>query len=887
MLSALEISYPAEVLPCPISCPLCVNGQLVIYQDTIDQGQWHHCKLCGEAGDMIELAMKVLKLPVEDSIAHLTENIPSLKEASPTSDEIDRYKSMLDRQKNVRSFLTENSNNFSSSKVLRPFRSYLDADNLARAEWSKRGGDFMVSATREQVDAFIGNCDHRSIFVGWGSQSKDWKEVVVIPFHDLPGRVSALQFCYMNGKTISQFHYRSVLALRPADVFDGAGIAMFQAIDRSDPALGEDLFVFIDPILALHMQIHKLKDGLNLPMPLVAVHPKARPSTFLREHCSSRKLIFWAQKLDVQFFKHVMAANGLIADHRPTEDAFHFLNRFTPLRLVNHLRKVARPWEAVLEEHLASLNVSELSAFMLGLDIGDDELDKFISGCASSTKDRLNEIREKRRQYRRVTVNNRWVMETPRGWQVDKTDEVISEMVFNINRIVHYDDGRQLYYGRARYKRTYLDFVADGASFVKGPLKWLRDYFISKKVGAPIFVKKWDAHALIIAQKFHTPEVVPGLDKCGWDEKRSCFVTDGYFMHVGGRVEDHKLPPPLDPYNICLPEPNKLEAADIELLGKSAPDVALCWAVIGSILHDVLAKVFRYETSGLMVTGEGAETTVQLAKDLCCPAIVSASYHKGWPGSDYLTAIEEYAAWPIAMSLKVSNTYDPRLWLRQKRHNTIVWVEWCGAHTHLLCSHWKYMDVSHRRIEPLLMYTARKAISTFLHALTKRHMGLWHTADVGSLWTIFNNIGAWFTEIGGDRTVIKRQAYDLVRFDEDGFAVNMFYELLAFLYAEGRIISHRSDCVPKRMVRPAILYLSDRPDLIWVPRVGLSTAVNGFKQQLAVDASTISQILADDNKLVDEREINGAHGWVVPRLPWEAALKQRERSLTRKFGVVR
>lgn len=834
---------------------------------------------------MIQLTAAALKLDLASAVKHLIDHVPGMKEASPTRHEIDGYIETIRRQKNVHNFLTANIANFSSSNILMPLKIRLGIGTIVKDEWGRRGGQFMISATREQIDNFISH-EKQSVFHGWGRQCRDWKEVLVIPFYDLPGRISALQFCYVQGEQATPFHYRSVIPCANQNIDKQAGIAMFDAIEHYDRSMGNDLFVFTDPVAALRLQLVKLRDSLNQPTPLVAVHNDAKPAAYLRAHCPGRRLIFWSQHLNVSFFRHVKAANGWIADHRPTEDQYHFMRRYTPTQLLTHLRNRARRWEAVLEDYLAVMPILDLTAFMMRLDWTDDELDQFIDGCAPATRTRLAELRAKQQRHRRVIVNNHGIAETDRGWQLTKTDEVISEMVFQIDKVIHYDDGRHFYQGKTRYKETSLNFTAPAKSFDAAPWKWLRKFFIHNNAGAPSFLSNWQSMAMAISHKFQSPITVPGLDACGWHERRSSFMTADYAIKLGGEFVRHELPMPDDLYKVTLPAPDEFGLPDIELFSQSNYSTELGWAAIGCVLHDVLARVFRYATSGLMVSGDGADNMMRLVKSTGCPTWHVDNAHGGWPENDVVYTAEKKACWPILMPIALTNTIYPRLWARSGQHNSIINVDWSSAHTHMICNKWKYIDVQQLLLDDEVIQAIGRVVSAFLLALSARSLQFWHKTNVGTLRHMFANLAGWFKEAGGDAAPINH-AYNLVRFDEEGLSANMFFELLVYLYNEGRITSYRSDCVPKRNHSPAILYLSERQGAVWIPKPELNRALHGRQRQMPLDLNAVSVALADNDMLLDERDIDGVPGWVVPKEAWEVAFKLNNKVKTQRFGVVR
>lgn len=887
MLRCLNINYSAEALPCVTCCPLCGKSQLFIYQDTTDDGQWHHCKACKSSGDIVQLASKVWGLTIRETADHLGELLPGLRDSVPSLSDLALYESNLTRQKNVHAFLTDNMGKFVSSTAFTPLKLRLGIADLTSEHWPNRGGKFVVAATREQIENMIGIGEDKSPFRTHGNDSKTWKEVVMIPFWDLPGRISAIQLCHIQNDYPTPFHYRSLLGRKfGCGVVNHSGIALFDAIDNSDPALGEDLFVMMDPVLGLRVQVERLRRGDGGAMPLVAVHPDAHPSSYFHDHCPGRRVIFWDQQLSVGIFQHAKAANGYIADRRPGEELRRFLNRQTSTQWLNMLRQSARRWEDVLEDYLAALTSMDVAAFLFRLNWSDVELDRFIQGCAPATRQRLEELCAQRRHNRRVTINGHGIMETKRGWQLTKNDEVISEVTFRLEQVIHYEDGRHFYQGRCHFRDKSLDFTAPGKEFDKAPLTWLRKLCIHQDIGAPAYLRTWQGVAIPLAQKFHEPKTVPGLDRCGWDARRVSFMTSDYAIRSGGEVEKHGLPSPDDFFKVNLPDPSLFNQADVKFLSEKTEANEFAWAVAGCVLHDVLARVFNYETSGLLLSGAGVGNAIELSKSLGCPTRLLDTDQRVWPGIDSIRETEQRAAWPILVPNTLTNTTHPQAWLRCGQHNSIVQTEWVHAHVYMIGNRWKYLDSQHVKLDTEVIQTIRRAVPAFLQALAARRLKLWHVADIGTLRHTFVNLASWFKhEMSGNATVIDH-AYDLPRFDEEGLPANMFFELIAFLFTEGRLITARGDCVPKRKQHPCLLYLSD-PDAVWIPKPGINQALTGRMRHPTLDINAVSLALSEGGKLLDDRVIDGIPGWVVPRKSFDMGLKMWNRSTAKTFGVVR
>ncbi len=52
-------------------CPLCRQGYMDIHLDPVAGGEWHHCRSCSSAGNLIELAARVWKTDVPGALRQL------------------------------------------------------------------------------------------------------------------------------------------------------------------------------------------------------------------------------------------------------------------------------------------------------------------------------------------------------------------------------------------------------------------------------------------------------------------------------------------------------------------------------------------------------------------------------------------------------------------------------------------------------------------------------------------------------------------------------------------------------------------------------------------------------------------------------------------------
>jgi hypothetical protein len=736
VLLLLGIDPVEEGLPCTVRCPGCNELQLVIYQDTIEKGQWHHCRSCGIAGDMVQLAAKAWKVSEAEAIADLAAQLESFLNASYSQRDIDTYIKCTANRRLVREMLTVNATRRGTGDIYTPLR-------LKTGDGQVNGEELVALCPREEIESILVSlgCSKEIDTSKKGRKRGKTPDILVIPFYNLPGQLTTLELCNPDPEDTGSLRRVNIYKPHLSSSFT-PGIAAFTAISNSDPKFGDDLFVFFDAVLATKLQIEKLRISSGY-LPIVAVDREATPTDYFKVYVGQRKIIFWTPQLSSSVFNHVKVANGMISHYLPSEDVYKFARRYTHSQLLDMLRRNARPWEAVLEDWLSTMSFEDTQRHINQIHWCPEELPTFIGGCAKTLRTRLEKIGMMMRDRTYIIANDRKVIETSRGWEDLANGRIISEVTYKIDRIITYRYKQSLYEGTATYRSQTLPFRMVEADIAWSALSKISKMFVQQHIGVPNFDRAWQRDLLNVTQKLHPPEILKGFDYSGWDEDRAVIVTYDYILNMGGEITKHVAPAPEAPHSAQLPLPVPFTEEDIKNLNAATYTGSLSWRMMGYILHNILSYVYRYPTAGIVVYGISHDDAITVAKALGCPMLP--------PSTKITSLLKEQCAshWPmIAEGLtplkpKVSH------WLQESRRDIIVQISCKKKNSLDIPPQWKCVLTSDDQLNKSTVESIRKAMPLFLQAIAIRRMVPWHNPEKWTLDDVFHNLGLWYSDVGG------------------------------------------------------------------------------------------------------------------------------------------
>ena len=377
VLNAIGVRVESPSLPCRVQCPKCEGARLTIFEDTISGGTWHYCFDCQQSGDIIELAAAVWEVPVSTAVRRLhNEGVPIPTERVDAAT-INKYvTSHPEYRARVNGMWHKAAEHLprASSRTLRALKRKfrLDAD-IPLARWDAGMGKMVGGIGHLAVEKTFcpkGVIGKRCVSGGRTFKGRGWADVVVVPYHDLPGRICGFMFVGRHGKKEDRvFRVPNMRAGNHS--LTEAGLACWHGAEKCT-FLTDHVVGVGDPFLALRLQV-KHHTTARTPLPLVAFHDGQRARTQNAWKALPGKTpVLWGWKLTPSLVYQAIRADGKLVlthlDEVNPNRIDHFVRDNDPRQLMLRLVKKARPWRDFLAAWADEVADGAVSSLLLGLE---------------------------------------------------------------------------------------------------------------------------------------------------------------------------------------------------------------------------------------------------------------------------------------------------------------------------------------------------------------------------------------------------------------------------------------------------------------------------------------------------------------------------------------
>jgi len=879
-LSHLGIQNVPPALPYSLACPLCKTGTMTIYNDDLNCAVWCHCSGCQGYGDIIELVSQA----TGDSIARVVSQLTTTGWAD-SSDYEARYPL---RRRTVDQFWQEAQERLIKTRhALWSLRLHLDFASFEWPGcWRAYGGRPLGAATRDQIAALITPRDIDRLLPGPRGRpkpmNKPWREALVLPFFDLPGRISAFAFAVRSGFGTDVAYVGAAAAKANSTALwePPPGIAAMPALFQPPGSFRDTVFVLLDPLVAVRLQVKLL--GSCTKAAVVGVWPTAPVAEFLREQGRSRRMIVWGA-LTPDLFRYARPTTAWVApDTAVHEEIYKQLRRYPPEEWLSKTERTAKPWQEVLQAHLTTLNVTAAQAFLRRVALGEEELNEFIETCAPDLRNRLEPLRTVKTGG--VIVDGRRIIETDQGWELVKTKEVICGASLHIKETLCTPNEQVYYRGHVRHCGEDVPFLAPAAELEERPFAYMHRLLRDRGRGLLAFNPRWQQHAYNIAIQLHPPGWKPGADRYGFDVTNRRWVFPDFFIDEKGEVVNECVAMPENGLTPSVTfQPPTIMPLHADSLS-TGPQAELAWAVAVCVLHNLLSPFFNNRPLGTVITGPIAEPSRKLARALGCPTLQLTSRGQFQPSHRaQIEKVQACSSWPIILEFPRKRRQPLSRWFSEEvASNLIVEADRAHAALGVISGNWLRLEGT----APLDMSrdtltAATNLIPHFLQwFMRERPWHYWGNDPVERLWVLLEE---WFqSEQGGLEAL--RNARQLLTSNSPASMAEAFLELIYRLHQQGLLGFARKgyeEAPSSRRRRPevSIVYLPEEK-LLWIP-----AKVNGILQENSwptLDNDHVSQHLQHVGVLSAERQIldEGAKshpfgyelGWCVPEKEWDRRL---------------
>jgi hypothetical protein len=867
LLETLAAAPASGALPCVARCPACKQATLTTYQDTILGGEWHLCSHCQLRGDSLELAAHVWSCSRADAAFRLGQ-LGLLEPLRATAEALAAYDAWYPQRRvqteafwaYARAYLPQ------SGAGTAAVRRHLDIHTVMNSRWEARGGRFVGAAHGEQLVEYLAPnywLKPTRRFGRWEQQ-----EVVLLPFHDLPGRLSAFLLALEVADGTLELVYRHAFSsIKQAVVYhDIPGVFRLEAAFTPPQAgLGDTLFVFTDPLLAAkaHLRQSNLDERL---IPLVAVWPEVNPAPILRLHAPQRDIVVWGRTADADLFRLARQLNARLLCHdSKAESTDHLLRRYgSPAAWLEVLRKRAQPWRLAAYHHLQTLGLPAAETFLARLQLPRAEVREFVAAAPVDLQPRLAQINCLREHGRQIQLDGQTIVESKHGWCLAGSDEPISEVVVRVEQVCTQTGTQQVWYqGRLFFQEGEVPFTATESEIEK-PLKFAARRVVEAGLGVPRYKERWQHKGLEMALAFHRPQLLTVPARYGWDQETQRFILPDFTLDARGKVAANGLPRLRSDHLPAaqLPRPIVLAPDELQRLLQSKA-ASVLWPALWAVLHNVLAPVYGQLQLGLVATGPGVGAAVTVAHAAGCPRITLAG--TGRPSVGKLIEAEQPGSWPVAVDGVTLHGCSWVEWLQQP-HNALVALDATTARVLVANGGWAALETTRVTLEREELTLVGRLVSDFLQfTAAGRLQGLWGRDPMQNL---LDHLHAYVQERGLNSAPLDQFVPNLRWRRQDALAGLgelwvQFWEAGVFQQEETHPNRQKPDLRPR-------LELGARA--VWVPRVGVNAQLHK-RRLLELDVTAVTHLLQETGVWADA-EARAEPCWTVRRDWWDECVQR-------------
>ena len=587
------------------------------------------------------------------------------------------------------------------------------------------------------------------LFTGTG-----WDEVLVLPFHDLPGRICGFLILGRDGDPLNgDVFYRSIPHGCASDLPHESGLFMFDTLDlKPDRRTDGKVFVCSDPILAVQLQARSVYTVCR-PLPLVATwrDHKHAPRRVWNNLTTKNLLCFGPNRTHT--FRDALASGTAVGEYRPRTRGLH-----PELGMLHDVRRSARPVLEAIRDELWQQNPSQARAWVDSLSLSEAQWADLQHLAGEGFWDCIDDTPA----VRRVTVAGKTIVETATGWALAKGNRSLCNAKIRIQEIATLADGRQWISGVAVLAGESHSFDASLADVDRrGLLPIIRDKLLKRGGEILVYDRHWAKLGWDIAIAFQSPQLVERPDRVGWSVSTRAFHFPRFRIQQAGSnaVVDERMfnDDPLPCANLLAP----LTEAYLATSPVRRPDaeVAIFWALIACLLDGLLSGRHGRPKQGILLAGESAtEIGVALAAEFgcLCPVVPSR-----WSDTDLQAWLARQAQ---------AHDVPPLLRLHGGRGREALW-NWLGGlgerHCILPTNRWAARSLSTQRRWHVIESRQRvpriwspvdiraDILSGYLKELA-RHTCCLPPGNKPQVIRLIDHLATWYEERGGDAGEVRR-----------------------------------------------------------------------------------------------------------------------------------
>lgn len=719
---------------------------MTIYPDAFYKGQWFYCKDCKQAGDMLNLAAKLWNT----TEALVAKNL-KIKGIIPDYFYFDNALSIyqakcLDlRKKHLELWrkATDNSLVFESGEL----RDTLKALNINvpknADEWKKGMGRLIGAAHRKEIEEAIvvpSDMGERRYTRMTGDSRPfvgKWRNMLVIPFFDMPGRIREFKFISHNGNNLQYARktlcHRRIITKLPM-------LAFFDPIVASSS--DEDLIVVENLEVALGLHSRNLREKGQM-LPLCAISNAQMLSSSINLH--PYRFTLWNPELSSDMFKGLKESGVKVyIDEKPDWSKFD-LQKFRPKVWIDKVKEGRKTILEVLDDWLNKVGTIEAQVAVGGMAFNSEDVTAINNDEYPNLNKTLKTLSVS--SGKTITLNGDQFYEKENGWFSKKKNSPISTVKIKIEKIISKED-KTINIGEIIYLGKSYPFYDEDGELDDDPCEMIRKILIKDGKICLGMNEKYAKHFKSIAMMFNPPEVVKESVDVGWDPSESVFrfcnftiSKMGDVFNTSSKSSKHSA---LPTSNI---EYNQINLADLTLLTEDNNTNKSFWALAACATSTVIAPATLSALKRFTYYGDASAAT-----DVVCEWF-------GMLPCDEKSLNAEKSQWPIVIPQikrpELSCKFDSWFLLKKKPQCFVEATKMEAYIMHLFLPTWTALKIEFDNQVNNIEEAAKKVLPNFIPWLLNKY-GFEFNQDNGMILGLLAALSEWVQEFGLNTDVLKK-----------------------------------------------------------------------------------------------------------------------------------
>lgn len=591
-------------------CPYCGAHAWTIYQDNRSLEEWHYCSQCKVSGSILAMAAEHLGLTESAALDYLAEKLNLI--ISPT----DRNAFETTRNSRLRFKLAWSEAQENMKYVKREQHQYLQSLGWQRP--STMGIERFLEGPGQLyglLSSDAANSHLRNLF------GKTPQMMAVVPYFRTPTDIGAFA-CFPRHREVFVTYPSAANASHAGEEIGFAGLPLVSQSQSQHIVITS----MLSPMIML--QMHNFNSS-RIPLPLLGtrfsiLHSRERQWSIF----SGRNLILWERKPTANILHQAMMTDASLtflgpdsSRQQPEEVSgsrwWNWVHHQPATDGVSKLIRNASPYEQALKNWARIATPKEKTNLLQDAEQYSTLVYDFVyktiqPGIKSNFGKRIT-VAIKHRGPSVQGLGGHTVLIERKGKWYSRSGHVRLAGILRINYIVVRKDSRE-YVGTLTSGKKVADFRVP---IKKANWTWLRNFALENQIllQSDVFVNQHRNHKtenfcpFDAACRFHTPEIVRGLEEVGWDGEgfqfRHAKLVQGTFRQIPDFTFAEDVPGPQQTQ--C-----RLTDDVCASLSRDNPEMEATWALAIAVASQVTAVAVGLPTQGIWIEREHLDTGLSM-----------------------------------------------------------------------------------------------------------------------------------------------------------------------------------------------------------------------------------------------------------------------------------